>query len=188
MNTPAHGIISLMMLDHGKGNKNLTLPIALGAILPEAPIFLFWLIQKFILSKPEAWIWSLTHDRPAWQLSVDLLNSLPIILIALLITLWIKHSWLIAFFASAALHLLCDLPFHGKEAWQHWLPFKHWQLDDCISYQQSATGESWHFFTEIALVLIGSLYLIRKKTQATRIAAIFFLVSYAACLIYAWSN
>lgn len=186
MNTPEHGIISLIILDHGK--KNLTLPIALGAILPETPIFLFWLIQKFILSKPEAWIWSLTHHRPAWQLSVDLLNSLPIILVALLIVLWVKHPWLIAFFASAALHLLCDLPFHGKDAWHHLLSFKPWQFDYCISYQQSTAGASWYYITEIALVLVGTLYLIRKKTQPTRTAAILFLVSYGACLIYAWSN
>lgn len=156
--------------------------------MPEAPILLFWFIQKFILSKPEAIIWSLIHDRPAWQFSVDLLNSIPLILGALLLCAWIKHTWLTALFASIGLHLLCDLPFHGKEALQHLLPFNHRQFDYCISYHQSANGDPWYYFAEITVLLLGTLYLLRKKSSPTRLAAALFGAAYTISMIYAWSR
>ena len=186
MNIPAHGIINLVVLDHSKGSKSLTLPIALGAVLPDAPILLFYFIQRYILSKPEALIWSLIHDRPAWQISVDILNSLPLILVALVICTWMKHPWLTALFASMGLHSLVDLPFHGSEAMRHILPFHHWQFDSCISYREPAIGGWWYFIAEIALVIAGSVFLFRRKAIPIRVATATFAFAYAACLAYAW--
>lgn len=188
MNTPAHGIINLIVLDHSKGSKSLTLPIALGAILPDAPILLFYFIQKFILSKPDALIWSVIYDRPAWQLSVDIVNSLPLIIVALIVSAWMKHPWLTALFASMGLHSLADLPFHGMEALRHLLPFNHWQFENCISYNEPAIGGWWYFFAEIALVILGSALLLRRKALPPRIACALFTSAYALCMAYAWLN
>jgi len=186
LNTPAHGIINLIVLDHSKGSKSLTLPIALGAILPDAPILLFYFIQRYFLSKPDALIWSIIYDRPNWQLSVDILNSLPLIIVALIISAWMKHPWLTALFASMGLHALCDLPFHGMEAFRHLLPFNHWQFESCISYSEAAIGGWWDYFAEIALLILGSVFLFRRKTIPTRISTIIFVSTYFICLIYAW--
>ena len=186
MNTPAHGIINLIVLDHSKGSKSLTIPITLGTILPDAPILLFYFIQKFILSKPDALIWTLIYDRPAWQISVDIFNSLPLIVVALIISAWMKHPWLTALFASMGLHALCDLPFHGMELLRHLLPFNHWQFESCISYREPAIGGWWYFFAEIALVIFGSMFLFKRKAVSTRIATAVFAAAYTLCLVYAW--
>ena len=187
MNTPAHGIVNLIVLDHSKGKKSLTLPIALGAILPDAPILIFCFIQKFVLSKPEALILLVTQDRPAWQISVDIVNSIPLILVALLVSAWLKHPWLAALFASMGLHSLCDLPFHGAEALRHLLPFNHWQFESCISYREPAAGW-WYFSAEVALIILGSLFLFRRKAVPTRIATAVFGLAYTICLAFAWSS
>ena len=174
----------MIVLDHSKGSKSLTLPIALGAVLPDAPILIFYFLQKVILSKPDALIWTLIYDRPAWQISVDIVNSLPLIVVALIVSAWMKHPWLTAMFASMGLHTLFDLPFHGTEILRHLLPFNHWQFESCISYSEPAIGGWWYFFGEIALVIGGSAFLFRRKALPTRIITAIFAAAYSLCLIY----
>ena len=56
MNTPSHYILNLALL--GKSiAPNDNIAITVGAILPDIPIFLFYLVAKFIYKLPESKIW-----------------------------------------------------------------------------------------------------------------------------------
>ena len=64
MNTPAHIIINLLCLGREDKKKVIT-PVVIGALLPDAPMFVFYGIEKFLLGSSEREIWSTRYFLPA---------------------------------------------------------------------------------------------------------------------------
>ena len=77
MNTPAHVVLNLLVLASPR-RPRLTAAIVTGALLPDAPMFVFYLWQKWA-GAPERLIWGARYFEPAWQAFFDLTNSLPLI-------------------------------------------------------------------------------------------------------------
>jgi hypothetical protein len=66
MNTPGHYILNLALLGKTISPKH-HLAIAIGAILPDIPIFVFYFVTKFIYQMPEGKIWSEAYYETFWQ-------------------------------------------------------------------------------------------------------------------------
>jgi hypothetical protein len=132
MHTPAHVVVNLAIL--GRKHRVETIaPIVAGAILPDVPMFLFYLHARVWLGMDEAFIWTQAYHEPGWQIFFDLFNSLPLLALGFLMTRRFETPRLSAFFTSMILHSLGDLALHHSDAHRHLLPFLNWRFYSPIS-------------------------------------------------------
>ena len=168
LNTPAHGVLAMLVLGRRDRPQELA-PIALGAVLPDLPMLLFYAVHKLALGTPEHVIWSSAYFQPAWQGIFDTAHSLPLIALGIFVTH--RLAWRRAFLvlASMALHAACDLPLHHDDAHRHFFPLTDWRFSSALSYWDPAHyGRQFALF-EIALVAVGSATLLRRhRTGAAR--------------------
>lgn len=104
MNTPAHAVVNLALLGRGD-HPETALPIVVGSILPDVPIVVFYAWAKLVRGVPEKVIWTRAYFDPDWQAGIDLFNSLPVILLALLLAWRLGAPRWTALFAGMALHV-----------------------------------------------------------------------------------
>jgi hypothetical protein len=78
MNTPAHIVLNLLCLGR-RDEGQLIAPVIIGAILPDAPMFVFYFVEKVLRNTPEPIIWSKSYFETHWQNLIDLFNSVPLI-------------------------------------------------------------------------------------------------------------
>lgn len=187
MNTPAHVIVNAVALGR-RGWKPHWFPITAGALLPDLPMFGFYLYQKLLLAVPERAIWAQAYFEPRWQNLFDLFNSLPLIAVAALIA-WRRRAaaWL-AFFASMGLHCLFDLPLHNEDAHAHFFPLSRWRFHSPVSYWDPEHHGTLALGAEFAVVIAGALLLARRHNPvAWRYLGLVTLTAYMAFGMFAWS-
>ena len=138
MNTPAHAIINLLVLTRDNDHRRATAIMA-GAIIPDLVIIVFY-AWHLILGTAESQIWSIEYYHPLWQGWIDSFNSVPIIILAMLICWYQRQYLVLALFASMLLHALGDLPFHHDDAHRHFFPLLEWRFSSPISYWDPAHG------------------------------------------------
>lgn len=158
MKTPSHAIINLAILARSQ-QPDLNLPIAIGGILPDIPIFLFYFWAKFIAGIPEAKIWSEAYYNPRIQTVVALFHSIPLSSIAWLIAYYFGWEKVQIISLSLILHSLGDLPVHNDDAHQHFYPFSHYRFISPFSYWDVNHYGSIVSSIELLLVLFSTGYL-----------------------------
>ncbi|NEP59516.1 MAG: hypothetical protein F6K31_21315 [Symploca sp. SIO2G7] len=134
MNTPSHAIINLALISSQQYHPQDALPITIGAVLPDAPIFILYFWAKLVRRQTEQQIWSQTYELPFWQNFVATFHSIPLALILVLIA----HYWgwqqgeLLCL--SMVFHSLLDLPVHHDDAHRHFFPFSNYRFISPFSY------------------------------------------------------
>ena len=162
MNTPAHVVINMAILSRGDDHKR-TAAIVAGALIPDLVIIGFY-AWHLVLGTPEAQIWSVEYYKPVWQGYIDVFNSIPILLIALLLCWKIRHGLLWILLASMLLHTLGDLPVHHDDGHRHFFPFSDWIFASPVSYWDvNHHGAAFSVF-EVALVAVLSAVLYARKS------------------------
>lgn len=133
MNTPSHAVLNLFLLGKEK-IPVANLPIFIGAILPDIPIFVFYVWAKLIARLPEQQIWSVTYYEPFWQNVVAIFHSIPLALLGWLIAY--KFGWqsMQLLCISMVVHSLLDLPVHHDDAHRHFFPLSNYRFISPISY------------------------------------------------------
>ena len=121
MNTPAHLVVNLALLAGGERRVHAR-AVAVGALLPDLPIFLFFLWESIVRGSSQALIWGELYFRPAWQDFFDVFNSIPFAVLGLTVALALRRRGAALFFASVGMHVLFDLPLHHDDAHRHFLP------------------------------------------------------------------
>ena len=156
MNTPSHVIINLAIF------SKLPLPqanlaIAIGAVLPDLPMFGFYIWLKYVRKMPSREIWSKAYFEPFWQNIFDVVNSIPLIVIGLAIAYY--YNWQIAqvVFVSMLVHCLFDLPVHNDDAHRHFLPFSNYRFISPVSYWDPRHHGAIVALLELILVLLATL-------------------------------
>lgn len=156
MNTPSHAILNLALLME---QPETVLPICLGGILPDVPMFVLFFWAKKIRRQPEQQIWTETLWTPFWQNFNHGFHSIPLWAAAIAVT----HStgWHLAelLFMSALLHCLSDLPLHNDDAHRHFLPLSQYRFISPISYWDPRHHGRAVALVERLLVLVATLYL-----------------------------
>jgi hypothetical protein len=152
MNTPSHYILNLALL--GKSiAPQYNVAITIGAILPDVPIFIFYLVTKFIYKLPEAKIWSEVYYEPGWQNLIALFHSIPIALIGAIICFYFDYKTGAIVCVSAILHSCLDLPLHNDDAHRHFFPFSDYRFISPVSYWDVKHYGRYAALVEICLVL-----------------------------------
>ena len=187
MHTPAHTVFNLLFLGR-RSQPHLILPITLGSVLPDAPMFLFYFWEKHLMGRAERWIWSTGYHDPLWQAFFDLFNSIPLLGIAALLSFWRGRRRLLAMFGSMILHCFPDLLLHHHDSHRHFFPFSEWRFESPVSYWDPRYYGHVFAPLELLLVLTGSIVLITTwKVRAVRLIAAGILLVYALFIAFAIS-
>ena len=180
MTTPAHAALSLIVL--GRSERN-ALPVALGAVAPDAPMLVFYLWERLVRGVSEGRIWSERYFDPGWQVVFDIPSSIPLLALALCILLVLVGrrstagripsagvaatppparltAWAL-FVASMILHALGDLPLHREDAHRHFFPVSDWRFTSPVSYWDPDHYGGYAAVGEVVLVLAVSVFLFR---------------------------
>ncbi|MEM8809861.1 MAG: hypothetical protein AAGF01_27900 [Cyanobacteria bacterium P01_G01_bin.38] len=168
MNTPTHIILNLAILGR-KAQPQWNLPIALGALMPDAAMFVFYGWTKGVQRVPERQIWGTLYYDPAWQNTFDLWNSIPLALLGMGLGLWLRRSRryklagsaIAIGCASVILHCLQDFPTHRDDAHRHFWPLSNFRFESPISYWDPDHYGTLFAPFELMLLIIASLYVFR---------------------------
>ena len=161
MNTPAHAVVNLLLLTRKStaqfGHRHYA-AIIVGAVLPDLAMILFY-AWHLLQGTPESQIWSVEYYRPLWQGWFDSFNSIPLILIAMLICWKTRSYLLLALFSSMLLHVFGDLPVHHDDAHRHFFPFSDWRFASPVSYWDPAHYGNWFSLFEFCVVISAAIYM-----------------------------
>lgn len=187
MNTPAHLILNAVVLGRGSSRKLWT-PIALGALLPDLPMFGFYLYQRLFVGSPEHLIWSELYFTSHWQAFFDVFNSLPIIGLLALVAWRARSPWWLACLASMALHCVADLPLHREDAHAHFYPISSWHFVSPVSYWDPRHHGDVFLSIELLGMLLGAAVLWRREPAWRWLGVICVLIHliFAAFAIVVW--
>lgn len=162
MNTPAHAIVNLLLVDRADRGGNSVLPVALGGVLPDLAMVLFYAYYKLVLGASEFDIWSRHYWAPQWQAIFDGSHSFVVLGLATLVAYALRWRILGLVLVSMLLHALMDLPFHHDDAHRHLYPLVGWRFVSPISYwDPSHHGVVFTVF-ELAAVAVGAVILLRR--------------------------
>jgi hypothetical protein len=162
MNTPSHIIANLALLGRPAAPQ-ANWPIAIGAILPDLPIFLFYAWARSVAQLPENQIWSETYFEPGWQVVFALSHSIPLALLGRAIAYAFQHSISMALFGSMVLHDLADLPVHHDDAHRHFYPLSDYRFMSPVSYWDRDHYGAIIALLELILVAIATIILIQRR-------------------------
>lgn len=186
MNTPSHYILNLAFLGKTLDSKN-NIAIATGAILPDIPIFIFYLVAKYIYKLPETKIWSEAYYEPFWQNTVALFHSIPLAIIGAIIFFYLDWKPGMILCISMICHSLLDLPVHHDDAHRHFFPLSNYRFISPFSYWDVNHYGKTVSFIEMALVLIVNpiaIAILNSPITKGIVIAIDLLYVYSYCRFY----
>ncbi len=157
MNTPSHAIVNLALLIDQQ--PEAILPIAIGAVLPDVPMFVMYFWARGIRRQCERQIWRETYWTPFWQTINHSFHSIPLAAIAAISAHFAGWQLAELLFLSAILHSLGDLPIHNHDAHRHFLPFSHFRFISPLSYWDPRHHGRIVSLVEKLLVLAATLYI-----------------------------
>jgi hypothetical protein len=180
MNTPGHIVLNLALLGGGDSREK-SLPIVIGSALPDIPIFLFYIYQRFYSGVSEIVIWSIVYYIPAWQNLFDTFHSLPLIVAGALIFHYLDLRFVSRLFIGMSLHSLVDFFLHADDGHKHFFPFLDFRFVSPISYWDPRHFGIVGVGMELMVVAIGSLIILRRANPAWVRNMIYFIwLFYAA--------
>jgi len=167
MNTPAHIIVNLFLLERKRDDFSCIAATGLGALIPDIPMMIFYFLERVILGYSEATIWKNHYFNSIWTTTItDWVNSIPLLLMGILVCSLFKKKIGVALFMSMLLHSLCDLPLHGSDAHRHFLPFSQFKFVSPISYWDPAYYGHIFFIIEVSMVIFLSIWLLLKQSRS----------------------
>jgi hypothetical protein len=164
MNTPSHLILNLALLrrpDQGV----YTWPILLGAMAPDAALFVFYAWAKGVQQLPDSVIWREAYYSQPWQDIFAIGNSIPLALLGIAVSVALKQTAWGLFFASMVLHHLCDLPLHHDDAHRHFVPLSDVRFASPVSYWDRNHYGTLGALIELCLVLASSVVLLSNVSS-----------------------
>lgn len=185
MNTPAHTIINLALLGRKK-TPATQLAIIAGSLMPDAPMFWFYFVEKVVRGTPESEIWGEAYFRESWQSFIDVFNSAPLVGVMFVIALWRRATLTTAFFASMLLHIALDFPVHHDDGHRHFFPLSDWRFQSPLSYWDSAHYGHIVGAIEVIVVLVCCAVVYRSGQHlVARASSIIIAIIYLAFLTFA---
>lgn len=166
MITPSHIIYSWALAKKTEkvsiDTKKRTAAIVLGALFPDTPTYLFFIVCGLILGYSGPTMWDNMYYNSGWAIPITLTHSF--IIWPLLISISSYVGWELAkwFSLSAFFHSLVDFCVHTDDAYRHFWPVSDWKFHSPISYYNPAEYGLYvgAFDSLLVLGLLGYLYTI----------------------------
>ena len=189
MTTHSHAILNIALLS--KRDKPFLHRYAfIGAVLPDLPLFIFFIIESVIRKTPQRELWGSVYFTEAWQNFFDIFNSVPLILILLGIGYYLLNSERITVFAwSLLIHCGFDFLTHHDDGHHHFFPLSDFAFESPISYWDRDHYAAIVAPIERVVILTASIYLFpRLKTRLARgcliVINVLFLASYLLFFLF----
>jgi len=164
VNTPSHLIINVLVLEETSGNSSVS-AIALGAVLPDIPIWVFYVYARVFRRLSGESLWKHAYHDPRWHGFFDAAHSFPLILLGAGIAAAFDSSWWFWLFLSMGLHALCDLPLHHDDAHRHFFPLSNWRFASPVSYWDARYHGAIASRLEVFAVLMGCIILWQRQSS-----------------------
>ena len=183
MTTQSHAILNIALLSK-RDKPFLHLYACIGAVLPDIPIFIFFIVESVIRKTPQRELWGSLYFTESWQNFFDIFNSVPLILILLGMGYYLLNSDRITVLAwSLLIHCAFDFLTHHDDGHHHLFPLSNFVFASPISYWDRDYHANIFAPIERIVILAASIYLYpRLKTRLARwslvIVNVLFIVSY----------
>lgn len=182
MTTPTHIVANLALLGR-KLKPELNKWLLLGALLPDAGAYIFFVIQR-IQQVPSDIMWGVNYFSEEWQPLFSILNSIPIFLILLLIGVKKKVEWLKALSSAVLLHIFLDFFLHNDDAYSHFFPISDFRFQSPVSYWDPNHYGNLFQPIEIIFFVICSFFAYKiLKNKSSRVILVIFSLSYLLLII-----
>jgi hypothetical protein len=161
VNTPTHAALNVLVL--GRGRTAPRAWIATAAVLPDVPMFAFFLYESFVRGEPVRRIFGETYFEPRWQTLFDASHSIPVFAVLGLWFLWRRNRTGQFFAASLILHSLVDWPTHLEDAHAYFWPIWREPLRGFISYWHS---DSRFWLLELSICAAAVIWILAERGAA----------------------
>jgi hypothetical protein len=188
MITPSHLIYSWALAkktENAPLSQKRTVAFVLGALFPDTPTYLFFVVCGLILGYSGEAMWDDMYFNSGWSIPITLTHSFIIWPLMIAVSSYFSLKFLKWFSVSALFHNIVDFFVHTDDAYRHFYPFSDWKFHSPISYWNSAEygayvsafdsllvlGLLTYLYTKYAgtwrvlIILIGSLYLVRLVAE-----------------------
>lgn len=145
----------------------MTLAALAGAMVPDLSLYLLAGWHLLVLGTSPNVVFDQYYYSPAWQQIFAVDNSFIFWGIGLVLGLWRRSDWGVAFAGAGLLHLALDFPFHTDDARMHFWPLTDWKFFSPISYWDGARGGDVVGWIELAIV-IGATFALFLRFRASR--------------------
>lgn len=142
MNTPAHILLGAAVFGRG-GEARLLWAAVLGAIAPDASLYIMAGVSLFILAIPPEVVFNELYFSDSWQTVFAIDNSIFLWGALLGLAVWRRWPAGIAFAGAGLLHLALDFPLHADDGRPHFWPFSDWIFASPVSYWDSTYHAGW---------------------------------------------
>lgn len=192
MITPSHIIYSWALarksetpgLNSGqKPTSKRTLAFVLGALFPDTPTYLFFIVCGLILGYSGEVMWDEMYFNSGWSIPITLFHSFWLWPLLIGLSTYLGLSFVRWFSISAFFHALVDFLVHTDDAYRHFWPFSDWKFHSPISYWNSAEYGQYVSVFDSILVVALLAYLYTKYTGRWRILIITIGALYAVRII-----
>ncbi len=115
-------------------NEKRTLAFVLGALFPDTPTYVFFVVCGLILGYSGQDMWDDMYFNSGWAIPITLTHSFILWPLLIAISSFAGWKFLRWFSISAFLHALVDFCVHTDDAYRHFWPFSNWKFHSPISY------------------------------------------------------
>ena len=192
MITPSHIIYSWALAKKTEVNEQnrvekqtskRTLAFVLGALFPDTPTYLFFIVIGLLLGYSGETMWDDMYFNSGWSIPITLTHSFWLWPLLILVGTYFKLNFLKWFSISALLHAVVDFLVHTDDAYRHFWPFSDWKFYSPLSYYRSSEYGNWVSAFDSVLVLGLLAYLYTLYTGKWRILIIGIGILYLARLV-----
>jgi len=174
MNTPGHIVLNLAFI--GKWDTRAkSLPMVIGSALPDIPIMVFYLYQRFYSGVSDLVIWSIVYYIPVWQNLFDSFHSLPLAIAGALTFYYLGYLFVSRIFVGMTLHSIVDFFLHADDGHQHFFPFINYRFESPISYWDPQHFGIVGAGMELLVVMIASIVILKRENPAWVRVMIYFI-------------
>ncbi len=174
MITPSHLIYSWALAMRTKKAaldgpaKHRTATFVVGALLPDIPVYVFFLVCGVLLGYGHEQLWDDMYFNSGWSVAFTLSHSLllwPLLYLLAKYKRWFIAQWVAI---SAIFHIVVDFCVHTADAYAHFWPLTDWRFVSPISYWDRASYGQYVGCFDAALVL-GLLWWLATRYRESKL-------------------
>ena len=170
MNTPAHMLLGAALFGRS-GQARLIWAAVLGALAPDASLYVMAGVSLFVLNIPPQVVFDELYFSDSWQTVFAIDNSVFLWGLLLAIAWWRRWPAGLAFAGAGMLHLALDFPLHAGDGRRHFWPLSDWVYVSPVSYWDSAHHAIWVAPVTVAICLVAYAVMWRARIHPVALTA-----------------